>query len=57
MKNVFQDELDFLRVAFSKSTQRKRLVSASSVGIRKLWSLPCVVNTSDRIILVFTTLS
>src|SRR4051812_4078241 len=44
-------------VAFSKSTQRKRLVSASKVGIRNastslLWSLPCVVNAKDRIIVI-----
>src|SRR4030095_15128172 len=42
-------------VGFSKSTQRKRLVSASNVGIKnKSMSLVCkrpwVVNASDRII-------
>src|SRR5687768_1101593 len=43
-------------VGFSKSTQRKRLVSAKSVGIRNMGMFsecnrPCVVKAKDRITL------
>src|ERR1035437_7082023 len=48
-------------VGFSRSTQRKRFVSASSVGIRNrsmsfVCSLPCVVNANERIITFFLPL-
>src|SRR5690242_19629432 len=48
-------------VGFSRSTQRKRFVSARSVGIRKgsmslLCKRPCVVNANERIILTQSAL-